>query len=161
VRNGPAGTANLGGDPDDATLRSLPYVDGAEYIASAAADGAFGAEALCHRDTRVALLDDIMAWSAAHDARHVFWLNGLAGTGKSTIARTVARHCADAGRLGASFFFMRGGGEQASARKFATTVAVQLAAALPALKPHICAAARAMRDVRAAAPHEQWERLVL
>jgi WD40 repeat protein len=102
-----------------------------------------------------------MAWSAAHDARHVFWLNGLAGTGKSTIARTVARRCADAGRLGASFFFMRGGGELASARKFATTVAVQLAAALPALKPHICAAAGALRDVRAAAPYEQWERLVL
>jgi hypothetical protein len=155
----PAGNATVDGDPDDATLRSLPYVGGAEYMSSAAADGAFGA--LCHRDTRVALLDEIMAWSVAHDARHVFWLNGLAGTGKSTIARTVARRCADAGRLGASFFFMRGGGELASARKFATTVAVQLAAALPALKPHICAAARAMRDVRAAGPYEQWERLVL
>jgi hypothetical protein len=151
---------NVAGDLDDATLRSLPFVSGAEYMSSAAADGAFGAEALCHHDTCVALLDD-MAWSAAHDTRHVFWLNRLAGTGKSTIARTVARRCADAGRLGASFFFARGGGELARACKFATTVAVQLAAALPALKLHMNAAARAMSDVHAAAPHEQSERLVL
>jgi hypothetical protein len=136
-------------------LRSLPYVSGVEYTSSAPPDVAFGIEALCHRDTRVALLDEIMKWSAAHDARHVFWLSGLAGTGKSTIARTVARRCADVGRLGASFFFTRGGGELASARKFATTVAVQLATALPALKPRICTAARAIRDVRAAALHEQ------
>ncbi len=76
----------------------MPYASGAEYMSSATADGAFGAEALCHRDMRVALLDHIMAWSAAHDVRHVFWLNGLAGTGKSTIARTIARRCANAGR---------------------------------------------------------------
>jgi adenylylsulfate kinase-like enzyme len=31
-----------------------------------------------------------MEWGAADDTPHVFWLNGVAGTGKSTITRTVA-----------------------------------------------------------------------
>jgi chloramphenicol 3-O-phosphotransferase len=79
-----------------------------------------------------------MAEAVAHDSRHVFWLNGLAGTGKSTIARTIARICADHKRLGASFFFSLGGGALASARHFVTTVAVQLAAKVPALRLHIC-----------------------
>jgi hypothetical protein len=95
-----------------------------------------------------------MAWSAAHDACHDFLLNGLAGTGKSTIARTVVHRCAKAGRYGASFYIMHGGGERASARKFATTVAVQLADVLLALKPHICTAMRAMHDVCTTALYE-------
>jgi hypothetical protein len=111
--------------------------------------------ALCHRNTHVALLDAIMAWSATNDARHIFWLSGLAGTGKSTIAHTVACHCTDAGHIVASFFFMRGGSELASACMFATIVAMQLAAALPALKPHICATTRTMHDMHTAAPYEQ------
>jgi hypothetical protein len=102
-----------------------------------------------------------MAWTEAHDARHIFWLNGFAGSGKSTIARTVAHQCAVEQLLGASFFFTRGGGDLASARKFVTTVAVQLAAAVPALKPHICHAASAVRNVAALAPQDQWARLVL
>jgi hypothetical protein len=137
-------------------LRSLPYVRGAEFNSSARADNS-----TCHQGTRVALLDQIMAWAAARDQRHVFWLSGLAGTGKSTIARTVARRCAAGQRLGASFFFTRGGGDRASARHFVTTIAAQLAAAVPALRAHICGAVRAERNVATLAQHDQWERLVL
>ena len=36
-----------------------------------------------------------------------FWLNGLAGTGKSTIAQTFAEMVANNGALGASFFCSR------------------------------------------------------
>ncbi len=111
--------------------------------------------------TRVALLDKIIAWSTAYNACHVFWLSGIAGTGKSTIARTVASRCADTKRLGGSFSFVRGGGDLASAEKFVTTVAVQLTEAIPAVRPHICNAARTMRDVGATALQEQWSRLVL
>jgi hypothetical protein len=152
------GNANDNGSSidDDVLLRSLPYVSGAEFNSSARPD-----DTTCHQGTRVALLDQIMAWVAARDARHVFWLSGLAGTGKSTIARTVARRCADGKRLGASFFFTRGGGDLASARHFVTTVAAQLAAAVPALHPHIRRAVRAQRNVAALALQDQWARLVL
>jgi hypothetical protein len=48
----------------------------------------------------------------------------MAGTGKSTIARTVARKYNDRNRLGASFFFSRGGGEVSHAGKFFTSIAI-------------------------------------
>ncbi len=147
-------------DDIDIWLGLLPYASGAKYSTFVANDGDLSYEVLCHRGTRVLLLNQIMAWCAAHDARHVFWLSGLAGTGKSTIARTVASRCADAKQLGASYFFARGGGDLASANKFVTTVAVQLADALPELKPHICRAARG-RDLCNVALQVQWSRLVL
>ncbi|KAI0190539.1 hypothetical protein F4808DRAFT_453853 [Astrocystis sublimbata] len=46
------------------------------------------------------------------DAKAVFWLNGMAGTGKSTILRTVAGSSFDRDQLGASFFFKRGKGDR-------------------------------------------------
>jgi hypothetical protein len=149
-------------DHDDTLLASLPYAGGAEFNAYVRQD-----DALCHQGTRVALLDTIMAWAVAALAadaasRRVFWLDGMAGTSKSTVARTVARRCADRRILGASFFFTRGGGDLASARKFVTTVAVQLAVALPAVKPYICRALRAaLPRITAAALQDQWRRLVL
>jgi hypothetical protein len=56
----------------------------------------------------VGLLEEICDWVDSEDERCI-WLNGLAGTGKSTIARTVARRYFEQKRLGASFFFSRGG----------------------------------------------------
>jgi MoxR-like ATPase len=67
----------------------------------------------------------------------IFWLNGLAGTGKSTIARTVARRYFDQKRLGASFFFSRGGGDVGHAQKFFTSLATQLARNVPQIQRFI------------------------
>ncbi|KAI0313656.1 hypothetical protein OF83DRAFT_1034481, partial [Amylostereum chailletii] len=63
----------------------------------------------CFEGTRVAVLDDIMTWvqSSDPDIPPVFWLVGLAGTGKSTIARSIAETARFNGWLGASFFFSR------------------------------------------------------
>ena len=59
------------------------------------------------------------------DETHVYWLNGIAATVKSTIARTVAGDIYyERGRLGASFFFSRGGGDIGSPDKFIITVAI-------------------------------------
>jgi hypothetical protein len=61
----------------------------------------------------------------------------MAGTGKSTIARTIAHEYYDKERLGASFFFSRGTEDRSHAGKFFTTIAVQLARMSPTLKEHI------------------------
>jgi hypothetical protein len=71
---------------------------------------------LCLPNTRTDLLQEIYNWVGGRDKRCIFWLSGLAGTGKSTIARTVAGRCHDAKQLGASFFFSRGGGDTGCGR---------------------------------------------
>jgi hypothetical protein len=70
------------------------------------------------QNTRVQLLADIMSWVESPDAPVVFWLNGLAGTGKSTVARTICEYCAHKNVLGASFFISR----QVSERRHAPNV---------------------------------------
>ncbi|RSL61901.1 hypothetical protein CEP54_005963 [Fusarium duplospermum] len=91
----------------------------------------------CHPNTRVELLKTIYEWTHDPQSPRVFWLQGLAGTGKSTISQTVARELkGDA--LGASFFFKRGDGERDNARHLFTAIAYQLARKLPLLCKHIC-----------------------
>ena len=62
----------------------------------------------------------------------------MAGTGKSTIARTVAHIYNEQKQLGASFFFSRDVGDLSDAGMFFTSIAVQLAKRSPILKHHIC-----------------------
>jgi hypothetical protein len=58
----------------------------------------------CLPDTRVEIIREITDWADGQVERRIFWLNGMAGTGKSTIARTVARDFYEQKGLGASFF---------------------------------------------------------
>ncbi|KAH2866196.1 hypothetical protein KXV31_004672, partial [Aspergillus fumigatus] len=46
----------------------------------------------CLLGTRTKLLSDIEKWAISPQGKCIFWLNGMAGTGKSTISRTVAHH---------------------------------------------------------------------
>lgn len=55
-----------------------------------------------------------------------FWLNGMAGTGKSTVSRTVAQTFADRGQLGGSFFFKRGERDRENASLLFTTIVHEL-----------------------------------
>ena len=59
----------------------------------------------CLEDTRVDLLRDIRDWATGSDRNAAFWLQGMAGTGKSTVSRTIARWLDDEGLLAGSFFF--------------------------------------------------------
>ncbi|KAJ5722922.1 vegetative incompatibility protein HET-E-1 [Penicillium malachiteum] len=118
-------------------------------------------ETLCLSTTRSELLDDISAWIEHDNEKKVFWLTGMAGTGKSTVARTVARKYYDRGQLGGSFFFSRGGGDLNSSNKLFTTLAWQLAIKIPSTKRHVCEAVRANEDIITLSLHDQWERLII
>ena len=85
--------------------------------------------------TRMELLEEIRAWSDDPQGTSIFWLTGMAGTGKSTVARTVARKLGDQKRLGASFFFSRGQGDRGRAVKFFPTLAFELLTSIAALQP--------------------------
>jgi hypothetical protein len=68
-----------------------------------------------------------MTWATASDSSCVFWLNGLAGIGKSTIARTLCERMDERGLLGASFFISRDQSERRDASNIVRSIAHQLA----------------------------------
>jgi len=81
----------------------------------------------CLKGTRESVLDEIEVWTKDFDKPCVYWLNGLAGTGKSTIAQTIAERVFADGRLGASFFCSRDFSDRSNLHFIFPTLAVQLA----------------------------------
>jgi WD40 repeat protein len=118
-------------------------------------------EPTCLPNTRSELLHEIFEWAEARDDRCIFWLNGLAGTGKSTVARTIARTFHDRGNLGASFFFSRGGGDISNANKLVTTLARQLAARIASARRYVCEAIMEHSDIAEYSLRDQWDQLIL
>ncbi|RYN82211.1 hypothetical protein AA0119_g13444 [Alternaria tenuissima] len=115
----------------------------------------------CLPDTRVDLLREIHVWADGDGSPGIFWLSGLAGTGKTTIAHTVAKQYRKDSRLAASFFFSRAGGDVSHAGKFITSIAVQLASSIPGSKRKICDAIQKHSDIASQSLDEQWRELVL
>ena len=85
----------------------------------------------CLKGTRNAVLDEIELWTRDFDKPPVYWLNGLAGTGKSTIAQTIAERTFASGQLGASFFCSRDFEDRSNLKFIFPTLAVQLARKYP------------------------------
>jgi NACHT domain len=121
-------------------------------------------DSTCLPDTRVDLLQEIYNWANGQNSPSIFWLSGLAGTGKSTIARTLVAKYSDTGGIAGSFFFSRDGGDGGHlrhARRFVTSIAVQLASNVPTLKRIICDAITEHSDIASRSLREQWRHLVL
>ncbi|KAF4894779.1 Vegetative incompatibility protein HET-E-1 [Colletotrichum fructicola] len=116
---------------------------------------------MCLENTRVDLLQDIMQWARKVNDQRIYWLNGMAGTGKSTISRTIASRCNARGILGASFFFSRGESGRNDASLFFGTIAVQLAKVRTNLQPHIIASINETDNITSKGIHEQFRMLVL
>jgi len=91
----------------------------------------------CFRGTREVVLNEIESWTNDFDKSPVFWLNGLAGTGKSTIAQTIAERAFADGLLGASFFCSRDFEDRSDLRFIFPTLAFQLAHKFPGFRAHL------------------------
>src|SRR5579872_2904686 len=81
----------------------------------------------CLKGTRETVLDEIENWARDFEKSPAYWLNGLAGTGKTTIAQTIAERLFAGGQLGASFFCSRDFEDRSSLQSIFPTLAVQLA----------------------------------
>jgi hypothetical protein len=81
----------------------------------------------CLTGTRQAELQRIEEWEVDTVDKRVYWLNGIAGCGKSTIAKTFAERSARKHRLGASFFCSRDFDDRRNIRFIFPTVAYDLA----------------------------------
>jgi hypothetical protein len=62
---------------------------------------------VCLPGTRSILLDEIIEWMHRPTSERILWLSGAAGTGKSSVANSIAEYFHNLGRLGASFRFNR------------------------------------------------------
>lgn len=118
-------------------------------------------EDFCLPDTRTELRSRISEWAESTDERCVFLLNGMAGTGKSTIARTVAQAFKDKGQLGATFFFKRGEGSRGNARYFVSTLTRQLVATYRQLAPDVLAAIENDPNISSKYLSEQFNKILL
>jgi len=87
----------------------------------------FGNRQGCLGGTRVGVLQHLEEWLEYEQGQRVFWLNGLAGTGKSTIAQTFAEITFAEGKLGASFFCSRDFKDRSNIQVIFPTLAFQLA----------------------------------
>jgi Mrp family chromosome partitioning ATPase len=83
---------NLPGIPNLKTF-NLPIANGASF------DSHIKEHNLrCIPNTRIELLRYIREWVKDRNGTPIFWLSGMAGTGKPTIARAVAQSFADQGQ---------------------------------------------------------------
>lgn len=139
----------------DQCLSKLPYADGANFDSYSRQH-----EPHCLPETRIDLLYQLEEWSGSADDQCIYWLNGMAGSGKSTVARTVARVLKDKNRLGGSFFFSRDRGDLSNASRFFSTLAIQLTETSPALKNYIVKQITENKDVMRRGLRDQWEQLV-
>jgi hypothetical protein len=114
----------------------------------------------CLPNTRIKLREKIMEWSVDRRGEFVLWLDGRAGTGKSTIAKTVCRQLNNEGRLGASFFFLRQQNE-GSSQYFFTTLARHLANLSPEFRSLISDAIACHHDFTKKGFQEQWQWLIM
>jgi hypothetical protein len=83
------------------------------------------------------VLDKIEHWTEDFNRSSVFLLGGLAGTGKSAIAQTVAERAFADGRLGASFFCSRGIEDHCNLQLIFPTLAFQLAQKYPCFRSQL------------------------
>ena len=114
----------------------------------------------CLQETRIELLDEIRSWAPDLDTKPVFWLQGMAGTGKSTVSRSVARWLDNEGLLGGSFFFKKGGTDREDAKRLFNTLAKQILERLPQLREPVQRAIKEIPSIGRNSPQEQFNELI-
>jgi type II secretory pathway predicted ATPase ExeA len=161
-------------------LADLRVAEGACYDSYIAQHRGF-----CLEQTRSELLEQIRKWAESTEGRCIFWLNGMAGTGKSTIARTVAKmfddkaepdtkgkgqlgvnpeeqHGAESkGKLGATFFFERGETDRGNAKYLIPTIIKQLVERHRRLAPDVLNAIKNDPSISFKNLNKQFQTLLL
>ena len=115
----------------------------------------------CLKGTRKEIILQLENWLMDDQDQHVFWLNGLAGTGKSTIAQTFAEMSFADGKLGASFFCSRDFEDRSNLQIIFPTLAFQLAHRYPPVREELLSVLRADPDVGQDTLCSQMERLIV
>ncbi|KAF6749767.1 hypothetical protein DFP72DRAFT_536687 [Ephemerocybe angulata] len=117
-------------------LEKLGDVKGAEFSNRSQGAG-------CIPGSRMALLEQLLAWVRDLTSSHLFWLSGLAGTGKTTVSKTFCKLLDDLGLLGASFFCTL----KAADRKDVSLIIPTLARIMAETHPGFCRALQGVLEL--------------
>jgi len=115
----------------------------------------------CLRGTREAVLNEIELWASDYNRSPIFWLNGLVGTGKSTIAQTISERVFADGLLGAAFFCSRDFKDRSNLHFVFPTLAFQLAHKYPAFRSILVPLLQLNPDVAYESLYKQMEKLIV
>ena len=115
----------------------------------------------CLKGTRGAVLNTIELWTRDFDKHSVYWLNGLAGTGKSTIAKTIAERLFVDGKLGASFFCSRDFEDRRNLQFIFPTLATQLMRKYPKFQSVLFPLIKANPNIAYKSLYDQMEQLIV
>ena len=107
------------------------------------------------------MLDEIEHWAEDPKKSPIFWLNGLAGTGKSAIAQTVAERLFANNHLGASFFCSRGVEDRSNLHLIFPTLAFQLAQQYPKFRSSLIPLLQSNPDIAHESLRDQVEKFLV
>ncbi|CUA69304.1 putative WD repeat-containing protein alr2800 [Nostoc sp, PCC 7120] [Rhizoctonia solani] len=119
----------------DTQLEKLGPVKLANYNSKISMD--IGRRA-CTENTRTKILSDSMKWADNPNGAKIYWLNGMAGTGKTTIGYSLCERLEAEGQLAASFFCTRTSRECGEAKQIVPTIAYQLARRSAPFRDALC-----------------------
>jgi hypothetical protein len=140
------------------TLKDLKPVSSARWSSRDSPAG-------CLKDTREDVLGTMLSWlaepSSSSSSMSIFWLAGLAGTGKSTIIKTFCQRISnDDHFLLASFFASRSSAERRDPYRILHTFAHHLAITSGHIRPHVLSAVRSPQDVMQEPMQKQIKQLL-
>ncbi|EAU82131.1 HNWD3 [Coprinopsis cinerea okayama7 len=115
----------------------------------------------CTPGTRVALLADLLGWAKKVHSPHLFWLNGVAGTGKSTIAESFSAQLHDRKMLGASFFCSIKVDDRKDAQLIIPTLAKAMARSNAQFREALDVVLESCDDPTAMKLEDQYQKLIL
>jgi NACHT domain len=138
-------------------FNQLPRAKGVGYKSQ---DGIHRA---CLTETRITELQRIEEWEVDYTAtaKDVYWLSGLSGSGKSTIAQKFAERSAKHGCLGASFFCSRDFQDRRNIHLIFPTLAYHLARRYPEFRVELIPIIRENPDVCTESLAVQIENLII
>jgi NACHT domain len=137
---------------DMAWLDRLAHAKDASHLA--------GNRRRCVPGTRTYLLQAIEAWITDPDGLNAYWLNGMAGTGKSTIAQSVAERTLEIWLLGGSFFCSSDFIDRRELSNIFPTLAFQLACRYPEFRYHLIDAIKSTPDIARHSLSDQFDKLL-
>ncbi|KAJ4005466.1 hypothetical protein NW766_011014 [Fusarium irregulare] len=154
---------------DISILDRIPYVENAVFNSEV-----IDKQGKCLQGTQRNALNTIQRWAESPDSDPIFWLAGMAGTGKSTIAATVANCLHNRKQffnsdekldsrtfLGATFFLSHEDPERNTVKYVFPTIARTMAERFPDIGQYISQSIYRDTTVGTARFAEQMERLLI